>query len=204
MARFTTVTLLSCLAVFALIGCSDGQARTSLRNAAVAAKSLESHPDPKVQAVGQAIESQVTAAADQADERLWGLYTDRSKATISLEDWEESWNSSLRRSLLQAEATRQETEENRRLRESASGLLGMLGLPIGVGGGSAIFAAGLWLLKNRKDLKEALSTAVNYGNEVAPVTSPEEVAKIQDRYSKTANPVLKAAVAKAKARSKVS
>lgn len=201
MATIARCSILSIVALIVLCSCGDYQARIGLRNAAVAAKALQSHEDEKVQAAGHAIEAQVTAAADQADERFWGLYVDKSRATIQLDDWEESWNSALRRSMLQAEAIRQETEDNRRIQAASMGLLNTIGLTFGTG---TLGAAALWLLRNRKMLMDGLQTSVAYGNEVAPATTPEEVNRIKDKYKALANPALKAAVAKAKEQSKVS
>jgi hypothetical protein len=197
MAR-TLCTLLACVALLGLPGCGSGQARTGLRNAVVAAQYLQRNPDPAVQATGKAIEEQVSASADQFDEVLWGLWTDRSKHNVSLEDWEDSWHSALRRSLLQAEATRQETLDNSKAMEGATGLLGALGLPLGAAGGSGILAIGAWLMKNRQDLKKALTTAVGYGKEVEVAVTPEQVEKVKNKYRPLANSQLKAAIAKTK------
>lgn len=200
MARALAIrTILALIALCAFTGCGSGQARIGLRNSVVAAQVLQNSPDPVVQTAARAIEVQVTASADQMDEVLWGLWTNRSKATITAQDWKDSAASAARRSDAQAEATIKETEENHAARESATGILGALGLPLGITGGSMFAAAGAWLLKNRQDLKSALTTAVNYGHEVAPASTPEAVEAVKSKYKLLANPVLKAAVAKRKA-----
>ena len=204
MARTSPIcTVLAAIALLGFVGCGSGQARIGLRNAVVAAQVLQTSPDPVVQQTARAIEIQVTASADQFDEVLWGLWTNRSKPTILAQDWQDSAASASRRSEEHAESTRQETAENNQIRQSATGLLQGLGLPIGVTGGSGLLAAGLWLLKNRQDLKKALTTAVNFGNEVAPATTPLAVRVVKEKYRKLANPVLKAEVAKHKLLAKV-
>ena len=200
MARTVAIhAVLALIALCALTGCGSGQARTSLRNAVVAAQVLQHNEDPAVQIAARAIEVQVTASADQMDEVLWGLWTNRSKATITAQDWEDSAASAARRSDAQAEATVQETRENHAAVSQATGLLGALGLPIGITGGSMLAAAAAWVLKNRQDLKSALTTAVSYGHEVAPATTPAAVKAVKAKYKLLANPVLKAEVAKHKA-----
>ena len=191
--------VLALITLCAFTGCGSGQARIGLRNAVVAAQVLQANPDPAVQTAARAIEVQVTASADQMDQMLWGLWTSKSKATITAQDWEDSAPSASRRSDAQAEATRQETLENNGARESATGVLGALGLPLSLTGGGVFAAAGAWLLKNRQDLKSALTTAVNYGHEVAPASTPEAVEVVKSKYKLLANPVLKAEVAKRKA-----
>ena len=200
MARtFAIHTVLAIIAIFCFTGCGSGQARIGLRNSIVAAQVLQHNADPAVQTAARAVEVQVTASADQMDEVLWGLWTNRSKATITAQDWEDSSASASRRSDAQAEATLQETQENHAARESATGILGALGLPMGLTGGGLFAAAAAWVLKNRQDLKSALTTAVSYGHEVAPATTPAAVKVIKAKYKLLANPVLKAEVAKHKA-----
>ena len=200
MARaFAIHAVLAIITLFCFTGCGSGQARTSLRNAVVAAQVLQHNEDPAVQTAARAIEVQVTASADQMDEVLWGLWTNRSKATITAQDWEDSAASAARRSDVQAEATVQETRENHAAVSQATGLLGALGLPMGLTGGGLFAAAAAWVLKNRQDLKSALTTAVSYGHEVAPATTPEAVQVVKAKYKLLANPVLKAEVAKHKA-----
>ena len=200
MARtFAIHAVLALITLFAFTGCGSGQARIGLRNAVVAAQVLQRNPDPAVQTAARAVEVQVTASADQMDEVLWGLWTNRSKATITAQDWEDSAPSAARRSDAQAEATRLETQENSAIRERATGLLGALGLPMGLTGGGLFAAAAAWVLKNRQDLKSALTTAVQYAKEVAPATTPEAVKVVKAKYKLLANPVLKAEVAKHKA-----
>ena len=200
MARtFAIHAVLAIITLCAFTGCGSGQARIGLRNSVVAAQVLQHNADPVVQTAARAIEVQVTASADQMDEVLWGLWTNRSKATITAQDWEDSSASASRRSDAQAEATLQETKENHAARESATGILGALGLPMGLTGGGLFAAAAAWVLKNRQDLKSALTTAVSYGHEVAPATTPAAVKVIKAKYKLLANPVLKAEVAKHKA-----
>lgn len=204
MARsYSGLATLALVALLSLPGCGSGQARVGLRNAVVVAQVLQANPDPVVQQAARAIEVQVAASADQFDEVLWGLWTNRSVATIKAQDWQDSAASASRRSQEQADATRQETEENHRLRESATGLLGGLGVPLGFVGGSGLLAGLLGLLKNRQALKGALSTAISFGQEVAPASTPKAVQEVKDKYRKLANPTLKAAVAKHKLLAKV-
>ena len=70
---------------------------------------------------------------------------------------------------------------------------------MGLTGGGLFAAAAAWVLKNRQDLKSALTTAVQYAKEVAPATTPEAVKAVKAKYKLLANPVLKAEVAKHKA-----
>lgn len=199
----SVLAILALGALLSLTSCGSGQARIGLRNAIVAAQVLQENPDPAVQSAARAIEAQVAASADQFDEVLWGLWTNRSKPTIKAQDWQDSAASASRRSDEQAEATRQETLENKAIQTSAVGLLGSLGLPLGVVGGSGMLAGLLSLLKNRQALKTALSTAISFGREVAPATTPEAVQAVKEKYRKLADPLLKAEVAKHKLLAKV-
>lgn len=165
-------------------------------------------PDENTRKIGHAIELQAEASGDQFDMVLWGLWENRSKASVTTEDWSDSNDAAYRHSLKQVKLIEEETDLMANLSSGIlDGLLSISGTTAGgLTGTGVIGLLSAWLLRNRKELKgvkDDLITSVKFGHDAIKVDpkNEDDVKDLKNTYRDLSGSALKDAVEATKPRS---
>lgn len=164
------------LACLLLTGCQSNE-RIAVRNIAEIGKVLAENSEPDVASMGRVIAAEATVAADSLDVQLFGMWQERSKPSVTVEDLEADLEQALKKNMVLAKKLQEETEA----RIEIGGTLNtatnyLIGLIFGVG------AAGGLAVRYKKQLgtvQKMASAAIKFGLEMTKANTDEDAEAVK-------------------------
>jgi len=165
------------LILLLLLPACNGTARVAVRNVAEIGKHLSKSSDGDVASMGRVITAEAGAAADDLDAVLWGLWTNRSRPSVTEEHLEADLQAALEANVALTQHLQEETSAKIALGNWAANLLMGLLAATGVGGTAAGVA-----LRYRSRIKKALTIALElakYGVRMAEAETDDDVQEVK-------------------------